>query len=240
MKDSQIRPCAFPKCDNGAGDPRLTMNGICDGCRLRYRRLLDWIVQDYIDLAKRMPKPQAPVKSETRTQVTSYGHEREWASDALRKIATLFRDAESYVREDAGERVVLKSKRERVAVREAFEYLTAGTVVGDVDSLHTVRFDRLCRMQMSGDMADDMASLHRRIRSLTGRSIVSERLDYVCPRCAVPRSIVRWPGGGKDYMQCDSCGEVIEEKYYGLHALIALQNMYDDMFEAYDTLKKSQ
>lgn len=231
--DLRIRPCQYPTCRDENGQARLTTNTICDPCRTRYHRLLRWLLDDYTYIAQSMPRPVSTTETGRRAKRTSYGHEREWASDALHEIRIQFTEAEQYVREYLGDKPAKTRKRELVAVRQAYEYLTTGTNPSDPGTLHTPRFDALCRMYLSGDKAADMIELHHTIRQLTGQNLIVRRLPYACPRCNV-QAVEYWPGGGRDYMQCGNCHELIEEKYYGLHARIAA----DELIERYDTLKE--
>ena len=52
-----VSPCVHPRCSNADGDPRLTTTGMCEPCRRRYRRELDWLSADYWQIAATMPTP---------------------------------------------------------------------------------------------------------------------------------------------------------------------------------------
>lgn len=234
MTDLRIRPCQYPACKDQYGEKRLTSNVICDPCRTRYHRLLEWIANDYLDLATRMPKPATQETPHRRQRRISYGHEREWASNTLHEIRTHLVEAENYVRQHLNEPLTSPHKREYIAVAQAINYLLEDTHPDRPDTLHAPKFDALCRMYLSGDKAQDLITLHKQIRYLTGRTLIVKTIPYPCPSCDT-QSVQHWPGGGRDYMQCGYCGEIIEEKHYGLHARIAT----DDLIAQYDALNNT-
>jgi len=67
-------------------------------------------------------------------------------------------------------------------------------------------------IEMSGlEGALRLSTLHHRVRQVSGRTKLVHRLTPACPWCD-QTTLVRY--NGTEHVECESCGKLIEEKYY--------------------------
>lgn len=211
-----VQPCVYPGCDVGEGEPALTTQVMCDRSRRHYRRELDWIVMDYVTLKASMPMPVKRGGQQRSSNLKSFGHPAEWASDQAAEIAQALNWIEDGLREH------LKHEPpphpfgdQNRLVDHAYKYL--------ID-----RFDDLCTYPAAGDSAEEVHDIHRRVRRLLGQTRFAQRLPTPCPSCdtaALVRTV--------DQINCEECGTVIREEHYEFMATVIL----DELINAYDTLR---
>lgn len=211
-----IRPCCYPRCDDGTGNPHLTHLGICEPCQRRYGRVLDWLAMDYVTLRTQLPAPtgrgQEPVSGSSREP----GHPAEWASDTAALIAAVLNDVEDGLREHLGDDPPPHpGSSEPGRVAHAHRYLSP-------------RVDKLAEYPGAEATATELTALHGRIRGALGQTRHRQPVAAPCPDCdlltlyrTVDRSTV-------DQIECEHCGRTITEQQYGLYARIVL----DEALEA--------
>lgn len=212
-----ISPCRYPGCRDGDGNPRLTQRTFCDRCENRYRKLIDWLVLDYVVLKRDMPAPTANPGAGSGHQSQkskTFGHPREWASITSAEIAESLNWAEDGLREVNGhEPPPHPGVREAGRVAHAHRYLTA-------------QFDALCRYDAAEDTAIELNDLHRKVRTALGYTRGVQSLPTPCPWCDTA-ALVRDVG----QVECRECGKVVDEKLYPwLTGWII-----DQLIEQYDT-----
>ena len=213
-----FRPCVYPRCRDTDGNPRQTNDVICDGCRRHYRKVLDWLIIDWLTL-QQFPTP-APAEADgskhQAARAKSFGHPAEWASDTMREVAQLLNWAEASLRWDLGHADAVDSRAsERVLLGHAYRYLT-------------IKFDRLCSYPSAAEAADELDSLHRKIRRRLGHTRFVQRLPIPCPWCEVA-ALMRSVG----QIECGDCGKVIDETHYDWLANYTI----DAMIDAYDAME---
>ena len=216
---SDIRPCAYPACQDHTGNPRLTDQTICTSCRRRYRRLLDDIVLDYVHLATTMPQPTIPEdQTNIRTPKTSFGHPREWASDQLRKIMNTLDGAEDGLRDHQHHTPPAPpgTAREAFIVNRSWTYLTA-------------HFDALCTYPGAEATADNIHEIHSTIRRNLGLGQIHKRLPTPCPDCGLITLTRTLDRATTDQITCDNCHRIIREDHYGLYARMVLDTLLDTL-----------
>lgn len=197
-----VSPCVYPRCRDENGDPRLTAETICPSCRSRYRRLLDWLREDYAKLAVLMPLPIAETVGR-RTRASSFGHPAAWASDEKAAIADILNATESALREYCGHgEAPAPEISEAGKVRHAWIYLTD-------------RFGDLCTFPAAADTANELVDLHRRIYAGLGETRMADKLPVPCPECDRVE-MVRTVG----CVYCQSCGLTFPDDQYERLALI--------------------
>lgn len=198
-----VSPCAYPRCRDENNNPRLTTDTFCQPCRNRYRRLLDWLREDYAKLAVLMPIPISKTASGCRTASTSFGHPAAWASDEKAAIAAILNATESALRKHCGHgEAPSPEKSEPALVRHAWIYLTD-------------RFEDLCTFPAAGDVAVELVDLHRRIYAGLGETRMAEKLPVPCPECDMVQ-MIRTVG----CVYCRECGLTFPDDQYERLALI--------------------
>lgn len=197
MDERTTRPCVFPGCRDEHGDPHITRDVICDRSRRHYRRLLDWLREDFQVLSTTMP---APIPSGIKTRSSSdrtYGHPAEWASDKMAEIAAALNQAEDDVRAHLGHAPgLLPSAPEHLRVARALRYLDGW-------------FDDLCTYPMASETALRLHELHRGIRAALGHVRRAHRLDAPCPYC---ETLALYRDGGT--IECHACGREPDRELY--------------------------
>lgn len=221
---TRIRPCIHPRCDDGTGNPSLTTLTMCDPCRHRVTRTINWLIEDYTLLKTTLP---TPVRASDTTPGTPTfgptGHPSEWASDTARLIAVTLNETENALRDHLGhDPAVHPHVPEPVMLRHAHRYLTA-------------HLDDLCTFPGARAAATEFGDLHHEVRRGTGQTRFQQRLPTPCPTCDVA-ALIRYTG----HIICESCGRIIREEDYGLFARIAADAALDDLIDQYDTLAQAQ
>lgn len=223
MTENQA-PCVYPRCDDGSvrdeKTPRLTRNVICNNCRKRYAKTLDWLVQDYATIKHELPAPArrpGDGSQHVSPKAKSFGHPAQWASDAARKIADSLNWAEDdlrdYRRDEPGVHPLVFEVH---VVQRAYAYLTA-------------HFEDLCTFPQAGDLAAYLTDLHGKMRSSLGQTRLAEHLPTPCPSCDV-KALVRSVG----QVECANCKRVIAEEQYPFLTRLII----DDLIKAYDTRRE--
>lgn len=214
-----VRPCEYPGCDNGHGDPRLTGSTFCDPCRRRHRKHLDWIVLDYVTLKATMPKPVFGA-GQRRSSSVEPGHPAEWASDTARQICEILNGAEDALRDHLHHEPAPHNHmtgQEARLVEHAYTYLAGA-------------FDHWCTYPGAHTNATEIADIHRTVRHRLGYTRDSVLLPTPCPHCdtaAMTRSV----DPGNDRIECANCGILVKEAEYDWFALVLL----DQVIDTYDT-----
>lgn len=214
---SAIGPCAFPNCKDLDGSPRLTRYVICDACRGRFRRLIGWVLEDYIEMVALFPTPVVVGPKGRSAGTKEFGHPAEFASDVARDIAALLNSIEDDLRWelDLGN-AVPETVRENERVRAAADFLAA-------------RFDELCESNGAGRAASRLWDLHRSVRSALGRNERLTRLPTPCPECDMKMLVRVRDGGWEDRVECrfPDCGVQIHPHHYELWSRIVLKERLD-------------
>lgn len=214
-------PCQYPNCKDKDGSPHLTQETFCDACQRRYRKLIDWLVLDWVLLRTDLPKPVVigDATSATPSKSKTFGHPAEWASVTSAEIADALNWAEDALREYQGhEPPPHPGVRESGRVAHAYRYLTD-------------QFTAACDFDAAVDTAVDFYDLHRKVRRALGYTRIVQWLPTPCPWCdtaALVRDIGR--------VECRECGKVVDEKHYGWFA----GWIVDQLIEDYDTLKAAE
>lgn len=215
-----ISPCQFPGCTDNEGNPRLTDRTFCEQSERRYRRLLDWIVLDWVLLRTDLPTPVALPNNDGSDHQSPkskiFGHPAEWASVTASEIASSLNWAEDALRDDAGhEPPPHPGVWEQGRVGHAWRYLTT-----------PAQFDRLCTFDAAVDTAVELNDLHRKIRRMLGQTRIVQRLPTPCPWCDTA-ALVRDVGS----IECRDCGKLIDEMHYDWLAGWIIDRLIED----YDT-----
>lgn len=208
-----IGPCVFPRCRDTEGNPRLTEDTICESCRRRYLRVLDWLAEDYETIAATMPQPVAGGAGR-RGKAISFGHPAAWASDTLALIADVLNAIEDNLREHNGHGTAPDPERTREVFRvsHALRYLT--------DHL-----EDLCTFPDAGDSAGELVDLHRVAYVGLGMARFREKLPVPCqaPECDA-RQLFREVGR----IYCAECGDSWPEENYPRLTLIIADEIRDE------------
>jgi len=209
VEPRQTRPCCYPGCRDGNGDPRLTRDVVCEVSRSHFRRLItEWLPLDYVTIRATMPTPlagHAGPKVRT-TSMRSYGHPAEWASDMLAAVAAALNDAETALRAHLGHAVGLdRSAAEAVRVRHAIRYLD-------------VWWDEFCTAPSVGDSAAALLELHSRVRRALGQTRLSVHMPAPCPHCDLIMLFRYYQGVGNDIIDCRNCNKALTEPEYNAYA----------------------
>ena len=216
---SAVSPCTHPRCDRGDnGNRQLVVGGgMCDPCRSRYRREIDWLALDYVTLKTGFPSPARRSDDGARHgKRDSFGHPAEWASDTARDIAQMLNWIEDGLREHlALEPPPHPGHAEPRLIAHAHATLTA-------------RFDALCTYPDAEDSATEISDAHWKIRRALGQSRFVQHLPAPCPWCDTA-ALVREVGS----VSCRECGKVIDETHYDWLA----GWLVDRMIEDYDAQK---
>jgi ribosomal protein L37AE/L43A len=214
MTQPAVQPCVYPGCDAGEGQPALTTQVMCGRSRRRYRREVDWIVMDYVTLKMTMPAPVKRGGSIRSSNLRSYGHPAEWASDKAAEIAQALNWIEDGLRDHLG------------YAPPPNPGVDHNRLVAHAYKLLTDKFDDLCTYPIAGDSATEIHDLHTDVRRLLGQTRFVQRLPTPCPACdtaALVRTV--------DQIACEECGEVIKPEHYDFMATVIL----DELITAYDT-----
>lgn len=215
------RPCIHPKCRDMDGNPWITTQVMCPGCRRRYLADLHALALDWIILNATLPARSRVVTGQrTRTGTRTFGHPAEWASDMCALIAQTFAWVEESVRHytDGGppprrDRIVMS---EATLIRRALPYLVN-------------RLDRLVTFRDAEQAVIEITELHRQIRAGRGYVRIRRALPVPCPRCELVA--LGWePGEGAEYITCGNCGHRIPQVEWGWFARVVL----DEAIDAYD------
>lgn len=220
-----ISPCVHPRCDDGTGNPTLTMQTMCERCRAHVAHIIGWLVEDYVRLRSTLPKPIS-VNRTTSTGKPTFkagGHPAEWASDMCRRIAITLNDTEDALRDHLGqEPAAHPHSPEAAMIRNAYRHLN-------------LWIDDLCTFPGARASADELGDLHHEIRHATGLTRFAQRLPTPCPTCDVV-ALVRFTG----HIICESCGRIIREEDYGMFTRIAAEAALDALIEQYDAMFQPQ
>jgi hypothetical protein len=223
-----IGPCAYPRCNDGEGNPVLTSLGICDDCRIRYVQVLHWLAEDYALLRSTLPSPAirgVRVRTSTRQE---FGHPAEWASDEARSIALLVNQVEDGIREYDGQDPASHPGiyQDRLA-HQGFVYL----------NLH---FELLCTYPAAGAAAEAIVDKHRTIRAGLGHTRQADKLPTPCPRCNTVGLVSL--GGNRAVIECQACGHRVRPEHYEYLTKLAADNAVErcrasdwDLLDRYDT-----
>ena len=206
-----VSPCKYPGCDRDNGDPMLTDLGMCEACQRRYGRLLEWLVEDWAILHDTMP---APVRRSTTAKSSgnkTYGHPREWASDAAADIADKMFWTADALAEHCHDKPPNRPLREAGTIRLAYRYMEP-------------RIDQLAVMEGAEDAASELVELHRKVRSALGKTRAVTRLKGVpCIECNVCALTLH-----EENAVCGDCGRVIDRASFGLLARHWLDTLIDE------------
>lgn len=211
-------PCVYPRCDDGTEEhePRLTFNVVCNPCRKRFGKVLDWLREDYVVIKTGLPSPARRPGDGSKHQspkAKSFGHPAEWPSDRAALIADQLNELEHDLREHLGDGAAVHPRVEEAhRVKLAHEYLTR-------------HFDALCRHPAIEDYAANLIEIHSQNRSRLGLTRLVQKLPTPCPQCSVA-ALVRSVGS----IDCVECGYNVPEDKYPLLTRIVL----DDLIRAYD------
>jgi hypothetical protein len=196
-----ISPCVFPRCQDENGDPKLTDGTICQACRKHYRRLLGWLLEDYVHVHLTMGHLDS-VTGEKITATRTYGHPAEYASDLLARIAGTAFDWEDGLRDYLKHTPARPQKRQPRLMSDAIGYAIA-------------QFDTLCVYPAARDTASEAKELHGLCRSFLGFTGPIVHLDVPCPDCGL-RTVTRKVGMDRsDVICCSNCGRSVNETEYG-------------------------
>lgn len=210
------RPCLYPRCDDGTGNPTITTEGICDHCRRRYRRTLDGVVLDYVTLRATMPS--GPVRTDTDTRQAPRssrepGHPAQWASDTCRRIADTLDDISDSLRDHLSHLPPPpRSNAEGRRVDHAHATLVA-------------RFDDLCTYPGAEANAADVVTLSGQVRWGLGHGGTRRALPTPCPDCDIVPVFRTVRMDRSDTIECDACGRVIRDVEYGLYARMIVDEL---------------
>lgn len=216
------RRCAFPGClDPSASSrtdkvPRLLYPDeavFCRGCRNRYRRVLDWLLEDYATIDAAMPTPLGAGGDKIMVS-REYGHPAEWASDMKRRIADTVDGWANALRDHQHHTPANPHRREARKLATEHKYLTA-------------HFDTLCVFPGALDAAEELCELHADIRRALGQSRASTKLDTPCPACDLITMRRTVELDRSDWIECMNCGYSFEEKYYKLYTKIVSDGILD-------------
>lgn len=216
----RVTPCVYPNCRDIDGNPRLTFDLICPRCRRQYRRVLDWLLLDFVWLKANLPAPfhDSDSRPYQSPKAKSFGHPAEWASMACTEIASALNWAEDGLRDHLKHSPGIRpNARESIVVAHGHKYLTA-------------QFEALCTYPAAADTAVELADLHGKIRSQRGLTRRLQLLPTPCPVCDVA-ALVRDVG----QIGCENCGKIIDEMHYDWFAGYVV----DQILDAYDAQKAS-
>lgn len=210
-----IAPCIYPGCVDHHGDLRLTSLGMCEQCQRRYRRVLWWLVLDWVHLATTMAAPLRTATAGRPTTGRVYGHPAEWASDTATQVADRLNDLHDDLSDHLHETPPPNPYvRDASRVRAAWSYLEC-------------RVDRLATHPAATDLALEVIELHGRIRARLGHTRPCYTLPLNCPDCEL-RTVVRTIDPGQDLVSCQNCGWFTREENYGLFARMIIDAMIDE------------
>lgn len=211
-----IAPCIYPKCSDTDGNPILTTLTICDPSRHHYRRNLDRIVLDYIEIATTMPTPITTDINHTRGPQGTPGHPRAWASDTLRHIAEILDGAETSLRDHRHDTPPAPpgTIREARLVNRAWTYLTH-------------HFDDLCTYPGAQATATEVYDTHNHIRRALGHTTITTRLPTACPWCELTTLVRTIDRAANDTISCDNCHHTITDDLYTWFARRELDHLID-------------
>jgi hypothetical protein len=211
-----VSPCVYPRCNDGHGNPTLTTQVMCERSRRHYRREIDWLVMDYVALKAGMPAPVRSGTHERQSNLKSFGHPAEWASDQAAEIAQVLNWIEDGLRDHLGHTPPPHPfVRQNRLVSHAYRYLTD-------------KFDDLCTYPAAGDSAEEIHALHQKCRRLLGQTKFGQLLPTPCPACDAA-TLTRTT----DSISCAECGETIREEHYAFMTRVIL----DELIDSYDTPK---
>lgn len=206
MAEDVGEPCVYPKCGNGLdaeGKPtaRLTTEGMCRNCQRQYRKVLGWVVQDWVFLHDSQPAPARRHDTNRQSSAKVYGHPAEWASDMAAKIAGSLNDTHDDLAEVLrASPAPHKGTHEAGRVRAAWDFLEC-------------RIDRLARMPGAGDIAKHLVDMHGHVRSVIGLNAQRYALAMPCPNCQL-RTLYRQVDRHRDSIECGNCGRLYDEDQY--------------------------
>jgi hypothetical protein len=194
-------PCVYPKCDDGNGNPILTTEGICKGHQKQYRKVLKWIVQDWVFLHDQQPAPTRRHDTNRQTSNRVYGHPAEWASDMAALIAAALNETHDDLAEiEKASPAPHPGTSEGIRVRAAWDFIEC-------------RVPELCRMPGAGDIAKNFIDLHGRVRNILGLSAQRYAMAMPCPNCQL-RTLYRQVDRFSDSIECGTCGNAYQEDQY--------------------------
>lgn len=211
-----IRPCLYPRCNDGQGNARLTYDGICGPCQHRYARLLGWVVMDYVTLRATMPAPSFGKGERVSGNSREPGHPAEWASDTAAHIAGVLNEIEDGLRDHLDDPPAPHpgtSEARRVA--HAYTYLQP-------------RVPQLSTYPGAQDTARELTELHGRIRGALGQTRDRQHVAAPCPDCELLTLYRTVDRSTTDEITCENCHRTITAEHYGLYARIVL----DEALEA--------
>lgn len=206
--------CVYPNCSDQNGEPRLTNEGMCRPCQDRYRRLLRWLVLDWVNLHTNMPTPPRREDGEPRTTSKVYGHPAEWASDTAAEIA----DTLNWIHDDTADHLNQTppphpGTTEAGRIRKAWKYLDP-------------RIPTLATYPAAEDTAAALNELHHKIRSILGYTRVRQTLPTPCANCEL-RTLQRTLDPYDDRIICDHCGWTLRQEHYPFFTRIVLDSLID-------------
>lgn len=213
-----ISPCVFPTCRATDGNPRLTRDVMCSGCRRFYARVLDRIVWNYVTIKTSLPRGMAS-EDGTAVRVPSreYGHPAEKASDTAREIAHELNETHDGLAEYVGSPPPPHpGSREAGRVQAAHRFLT-------------VRFDALCTWPAAGDTAEALLELDRVARQILGLTRITKHVHVPCPECDLLTLVRDMSAAADQSVSCKNCGHHIPEEHFGAWARMALDEMVGEI-----------
>ncbi|WP_159850247.1 hypothetical protein [Nocardia sp. CY41] len=209
-----IAPCQHPDCRDVDGNPRLTHDGICEGCQRRTARLLSRLVTDWVHLHVDMPTPPRRKRAERTSRTREYGHPAEWASVTAAQIARALNEIHADLTALRGETLAPDVwASELVRVRAAWTYLEPRTA--ELAALPDIR-DRIVELR----------DLHGQIRSRLGLTKPRQILPAPCPACEL-RTLLRTIEPHNDQIQCGNCGHLIQNDHYEFYTRVILDTILE-------------
>ncbi|PRA13338.1 hypothetical protein CQ010_01440 [Arthrobacter sp. MYb211] len=227
-----VSPCKYPRCRDSEGNPELTHEQFCDACQRRFQRLLDDVIQDYVYLKTKLPRPVATTTAGRGAAKAGYGHPREWASSLAQEIIkTGVLYALTWLRETRGD------KQSRIIGDES-------TQAQLLSKFWVAGFEHLLRWDQAPDMAEALGMLHNQARMGLGHTSMVRTLIAPCPKCQL-RALAQ--AVGSDTIECRMCYHRMPVSDYGraTDASLAAQQRYnynqiDYLLAAYDATAEKQ
>lgn len=195
------RPCQYPGCADLDGNPRLTPDTFCEPSRRHYRRVLDWLLEDYAALHGELGQPTA--RGESVQMSREYGHPGEALSDAKRHIARTLADTADAIADQAGHTPPPEPNghRESSLAAISHRYLAA-------------HFDTLCSFPGAPDAAAELHSLHGQMRRMLGHNRQHQTLPAPCPECDMLTLTRTVDPDGTETIECAACAHLTPEHLY--------------------------
>lgn len=213
--------CGYPTCRDPRESTteervrRLLDRGdrtFCRPCTDRYRRVLGWVLEDYVQIAAAMAHGISGPAGDYVQASKEFGHPAEWASDMKRRIADVIDEIANGLRDHRGDTPANPHRAEGRKVATEHRYLTA-------------QFESLCTYPAAADSAEELEDLHGDVRRALGQTRPSFKLDTPCPQCGLITMQRTVDLDRSDRINCMNCGHTIEEQYYPLYMRMVLEDV---------------